>query len=809
MAVERLNQKVQHDLEWTHLLAHLASRAHNEVAKRLCLALPLRDKDEAWAHLGLVGEFLHCIDADDAPPVLDAPDVGEALAHIRSDSAVPATCLIDVAVNLKRFGALARYLQNRTDVCPKNAALVLPPEVVPSLISLARLAAEIESTFEPDGSIADTASSELQRLRARTQSLRQNLLVALERIAEQHADVLQDRTITLRNDRFVLPVRADAHRPLSGIVHGTSGSGATMFVEPERAVGMGNDLTLAREAVVREEQRILNALRGGVRDMLDEVSYACQQVAAVEVRIAAARLAWDLDAAVPQRGRDGEVRLLRARHPLLQLQKERVVPNDIALKPGHTLLISGPNAGGKTVLLKTAGLLSLMLQAGLPISADPDSTVDIPDAVLSDIGDDQSIDLALSTFSAHMQNIAAILERATQGAVVLLDELCAGTDPIEGAALAAAILDKLNAFGAMTLATTHFDALKTHAHESPRFTNCATGFDAATGQPTYRIHSGVPGASSALETALRYGIPASVIDSARKAIPEGVRRLSDAVSALELAREDLLREQRAAAQERQESEAHNQALQAELARLKARDDKLLSRESEQLWAAIRAARDKVRTAENTLRRRQASAAQIRTVRDEVNAVAEQLAPGAALSTTDMDALPGVPAQADQVRSGVAVYVVSMAKEGTVAADLQGNTVFVAVGRMQLRVPLSDLRVLKPAAQKKRGPAKPRQAPPVAADFAAAPVSVPVAVRTDSNTLDVRGLTADEAVDRLDAFLDSALRSAWDVAFVLHGHGTGVLRNAVRAHVADSPYVSDARPGTRDEGGDGITALFLR
>jgi len=603
-------------------------------------------------------------------------------------------------------------------------------------------------------------------------------------------------------------VRTDAHRRIRGIVHGTSSTGATAFVEPEEVVGLANDLTLAREDVSREEARILAALSEAVRDQIDEVTFACSAIVEAEVRIAAARLAADLDAAAPQRAEPGEAEIIRGRHPLLALDGVAVVPATVSLRRGVCLLVSGPNAGGKTVLLKTVGLFGLMLAAGLPVPADPRSRIGIPRAVLTDIGDDQSLENNLSTFSAHMKNIAAILAAARAGGVVLLDELCGGTDPLEGAALAEATLDALVAGGATALATTHFDTLKSRAQDKPGYVNAAMGFDVGGGRPTFELRLGTPGSSSALAVASRFGIPGAVLDSARRLLPDGVRELASAVEALERAKHAAEIERAALAEQRGTLATEAKRHAEEVARLRAREEKFIDKEREALWQEIRRARERVRDTEAALKRRKVDPAAVRAARDAVNAVAEKLATGGALDPGRPDDLPGAPARPEDLREGARVHVVSIGKEAIVAAPLRGNTVFVTIGTARLRVPLEDLRFL--GEMRPRGGAAAKHAAPAREPAPDRIEAVPGGpVRTAANVLDLRGATADEAIDRVDAFLDAMLRDGADAAFIIHGFGTGALRDAIRAHLDGSRYVERWRPGDREEGGDGVTVAWLR
>jgi DNA mismatch repair protein MutS2 len=796
-------EKTLHDLEWSRLLDHLAARCRGEEAADRCRVLPFMDASRAQAHLELVQEFLKCIENDDPPPSLSALPVAQALALVRGRGSVPGEALRAVAVNLKLFTALHRYLDNRVDVCPKNMTLVLPDPDRISTIGLARLAGEIESAFEPDGAISDLASQQIGLLRRRVVSIRKRLLARIDEIAESHDDLLSDRTVSIRNDRFVLPVRTDAHRPLKGIVHGTSGTGNTIFVEPEQAVDLGNDLMLARESVTREEARILAELRDAVYDHLEEVTHACEAIVDTETRIAAARLSFDLEASVPCDGPAGTMELSHARHPLLVLEGVSVVPSRITVSPGGCLLISGPNAGGKTVVLKTVGLAGLMLAAGLPIPADSESSVGIPTNVLTDIGDDQSLELNLSTFSAHMKNIGGILDSVGAGDIVLLDELCAGTDPIEGTALAEAILDSLIKLGTSTLATTHFDTLKTRAQNKEHFVNGAMSFDVDAGKPTFELRMGVPGSSSALTIAARFGIPDRILDHARKLLPDGVRELSNTVEALE--RERLLanQERHALAQQRMMLEEARRSHMAELDGLRSRQDKFVDKETEVLWSAIRRAREKVRDAEVSIRRHRTDQTALRKTQDTINKVATDLEMGGDLSKNKREDLRGVPARPQDLEPGVKVLVTTLDKEAEVDSPVQGNTIFVRAGSLRLRVNIEELNVL---AKKETGRAKsgrkitlPREPDRETQDV----------IRTSQNTLDLRGKTVDEAIDATETFLDTSMRDDTDVVFILHGHGTGALRDAVRAYLENSQYVSQSRSGNRAEGGDGITAVWIR
>jgi DNA mismatch repair protein MutS2 len=814
----RFPEKTQKDLEWPRLLRQLAKRCTGEEAALACEQLPFLSSKDAKERLTLVQEFMVCILEGDPPPSLPAIPIGEWLVHIRGEASVSGEALRHIAKNLKLYIAIARYLENRRDVCPKNASLVIPENHDMSALGLARLASEIDSAFDPDGNIADGASPELGHLRRRTISLRKHLVSSIEKIAERESDLLQERTVTLRNDRFVIPVRADAHRRLSGIVHGASGSGATIFVEPEQVIETGNELMLAREKVIREEARILADLCAAVRDQLDDVALVNRLTIEVETRIAAARLSVDIDASVPKPAKAGVATLIGIRHPLLLLDGVNVVPNNISLDHGQSIVISGPNAGGKTVVLKTIGLLSLMLAAGLPIPVDPDSHMGIPKNVLSDIGDDQSLEKNLSTFSAHMSNIASILAASKDGCIILLDELASGTDPSEGAALAEAFLEKFNHQGATTLSTTHFDALKVRAQEGEGFVNAAVDFDIADMRPTFQLRQGTPGRSSALAVASRFGAPKEVIERARQILPGEARDLTKVIETLEEERRKLLLERQALETARQEAEKARQKSVEKLAKLRAKQSNVIDEEAKALWDSIRAARQKMRDVEKSVKRRNVKIVDINKARSVVNDLAEALEPGGKLSPKDKMDLPGKPAAKEQLVPGAAVYVQTFGATGTVDSAPRGGKLFVRIGNIKSSVKIEELRIVAPskAADKKH---KVKKGVPKRTTGRGRPAASNTqdrvmrdsseAIKTSENTIDLRGMTSDEAIDATDAFLDNALKRNWNVVFVLHGHGTGALKSAIRTYLEESDYVDDFRPGGKNQGGDGITVVWLR
>jgi DNA mismatch repair protein MutS2 len=470
------------------------------------------------------------------------------------------------------------------------------------------------------------------------------------------------------------------------------------------------------------------------------------------------------------------------------------------------MIVSGPNAGGKTVALKTLGLAALMLRAGLPVPAKDGSKVAVFEIVLTDVGDDQNLHKSLSTFSAHVKNLAEILGETRPGALVLLDELAGGTDPREGEALAAAVLDSLCARGGTVATTTHYEGLKALALGDPRFVNASVGFDMATMSPTFKLAVGIPGASSALAVARRFGVPSTVLERAerfltREAVTfdEMVEKLAAERRALELARADAEREADALRERQRE-------LDRERERLAQKERAAVTREGEQLLASLKRAREELRAAQAKLRAGKATEEEVRAAAKAIDAVAHKTSIGGELEPRAAnDAATRAPIAANEIRVGTRVYVPRLRAEAEVVEVLAGGQLRVAAGALKLGTSIAEVRSVAspPPARDTRGRGK-RSGYEL--DAAADPE---VPIQTSENTVDLRGLRAHEATAMAEQFLDRSLNAGRKVAFLIHGHGTGALRDAVREAIRSSSYVAKSRPGVQGEGGDGVTVVWLR
>lgn len=794
--------KASSDLEWGALVERIAGRAVSEIGAARARALrPAETRVEARDRAALTRDALSLL-RDGAPiPVSAVPDVAELLDRIERNGVASGPELRDLGRLLAAERALRAFMAQHEEEHPALAVRLA------TSASLDSLREEIVHAIDDEGSVLDRASPALGRARKRVAELRRELSARLTESMNRYADVLRDKFYTEREGRFVLPVRADAHLRVEGIVFGSSASGGTLYVEPKEITELGNRRHVAEAEVEREVARVLGALSISARTRIDELRVARDAATLADVLMALARFAETSEAEVIDVDDGAEIRLVAMRHPLLIGGGIDVVPVDLRLAGGHGLVISGPNAGGKTVALKCLGLAVWMARAGIPIPADPASRIGWFDPVLTDIGDEQSLARSLSTFSAHAARLSSYIARAdapkeddapSATTLVLLDEIAAGTDPDEGAALAAAVLERLVGSGAAVAITTHYERLKQLAATDPRFDNASVGFDFTTMRPTFRVTLGVPGASSALAVAARYGIPAEVVARAEALIPETHLAREKLLAEIEVDRTRAAEERRAA-----EADARAQAelrleLEEEVKHVRERERARLQREGSELTARVREARDKLRDVTTRLKKGEVDREELRALEKAVNAAGREVALGGALDTT-LRGAPATDAKAlENVAVGATVYVPKLRTNAEVIDAPARGQVRVAAGALKLMLRLDEIALAKgPVAKPAKKPKL--TAPPVRRD--ATPV------RTESITCDVRGLRVDEALERVDAFVDRLLSHGEPAGFVLHGHGTGALKAAIREHLGAHHLVSKARPADDDQGGDAFTVLW--
>jgi DNA mismatch repair protein MutS2 len=738
--------------------------------------------------LAETSEARRALTAEGPPPWDGTGDVRPVLAE-----AAPVGAVLDGPALVQLGRALAAAMRLRAygeQIAAVAPTLATAWATLPAFPDLGRT---LDETLDPDGRLTDRASPRLRTLRRQITALRADLQTRVERLLDHPAvqPSLQERYVTLRNGRYVIPVRDDARRAVRGIIHDRSQSGATVFVEPEETIPLNNELTRLCLAERDEERRILGELTDRVREVRAALEELVEGLGALDLVFARAALAERLDASEPRVEPGGDLELDRARHPLLVAQRwgatssaGDVVPIDLRVpadRPG--LVLSGPNAGGKTVALETGGLLVLMAQAGCHIPAAPGSRVPLTDRVLAVIGDEQSLAQDLSTFSSFVRQIREILEIAGPGSLVLLDELGAGTDPTEGAALGAALLEALLDRGARVIVTTHLEPLKVFAQVEPRLQNATVAFDAERLEPTFRVEYGHPGPSHALTIGARLGLPADVIARARAHVGEESRRLETLLATLEAHTHDAaVRGAEAARREAEATEALAGATRVtERARAEAHELRRVAvQEAQALLAEARRRvgqeleRLKTEESNGASRRREAQEAYRR-----LRAAEATLQPAAAASD---DPVPTSPPGEVQLRG--------LGLRGRIVAEADGR-VTVQAGQLRVTVARSEIEPVTDARTRERQ----------------ASVSLPV--REDvPRELHLLGFTSDEARAAVEKFLDDAALAGHRELRLIHGKGTGALRRAVESCLRGHPLVTSFRLAEPSAGGAGATVVVL-
>jgi DNA mismatch repair protein MutS2 len=795
-------------LDWDEVTARLAAAAESPAGRTLCLALPFAaDAAEARRRMAVVAELAKLMRAGETLPSLAAPEISGALASAEKAVALGADELRPVAAVTRVAEALRRTLLAPSQV-PLPEMMALAKDLDPPL----GLARAIDETFDAAGEIRDTASPELERLRAERQGLQDRARVAIEELmrVDEYASVMQDQFFTIRAERYVLPLKASAKSLGLGIVHDTSRTGETVFVEPTALVAVNNRLKVTELEIRRESRRILEQLTADVATVAEPLRRTAATLAAIDARAAAARLGVAYDGHPVEIVETPIVELREARHPLLALSHPaaNVVANDIALGGGQPpiLIVSGPNAGGKTVLMKTVGLAALMARAGLLVAADARSRVGFFSDVRADIGDRQSVMGDLSTFSGHLAAVADILAaRAGSGAetaLVLLDELMAGTNPDQGAALARATAETLAERPGLAIITTHYDSLKALGESDSRFANAAMAYDLEALRPTFRLATGAPGRSYAFDIAARMGLPDALLERARALAGASSVGLESVIARLQAREATLVKESQRLAEAEAAATAAAETQREAAAALARREREIGLKARDAVEAAIaetRAALARiVRDAQQAGNARGAEAGRGELERVAAEALARLPAP------------PKAAAAATALSAGARVFVERLNADGVVLEPPDGRgRAKVSVGAMTIEVTADELQPAKTTAREaaRARQAKPQRAMPV--ETSASGDDLALIAATPRRTIDVRGQNGDEALAALDAYLDRAALSGETHVVVVHGHGTGALRKRVRAHLESSPYVARWAPGTPRQGGDGASIIELR
>ncbi len=760
-------------------------------------------------------EGLSLLQARSVLALEDLPDLREILPRLEAGAALSGGELLAIKTVLvrSRKSKSSISLLEQT-IFPRLTALL------PTLFCPEGLVTDIDAAISPAGEVRDDASPLLSSLRKDIKRIENQIKDELTRIIHSStlSKALQEPLFTQRSNRYVLPVTASHRHSIEGIVHDSSASGLTIYVEPKAVVEMSNTVRLKEVEIEREIQRILLDLSSKARLHSDEISNSFETLVELDFIMARARLAAKYGGFRPEISKENILQLKSAKHPLLILQHperaSQIVPNDITLGGNNrTMVVTGPNTGGKTVLLKTAGLLSFMVKSGLLIPAAPGSKAVIFSDIFADIGDEQSLSQSLSTFSSHMTNIVEIINRANAQTLVLLDEIGAGTDPREGAALARSVLEFLNDAGTKTISTTHYGELKTLAYTQPGFINASLDFDETALSPTYRLRTGVPGSSKATTIAQRLGLKSSVIEKATLYLDSNAKDIQKLTEELEARLNALAKEEESAKSATLSAAALEAKARAELADLDAERELLRRTLAGEIEEDFKRVREQIRALIANLQK-QPSMQTVQQAQKEMEKIKQDLN---WLNPKESGK------QFIKVSVGQTVRIKSLNKIGLVEAvpadDREGQPdgmISVRAGNMKVKVQAGDLELVSDFASKqasdrnvarsKSGGTPSRSPGTRQTEVSSGPI---VFVRTTSNTIDLRGKRVDAALSEVERFLDDAYLSSRSPLMIIHGHGTGAVKAVVRQYLSESSYPNTFRPGELYEGGDGVTVVDLQ
>lgn len=783
-------------LELHKILEMLSDRASNETTKAMARELePITDFDLAKKELTKTSDAFTLACKFGTPPFYNFKNISEQLNRAENGGRLTLKEILDVGYMLRQSREITEWYKQCSET--ETSLSYLFGSIIPEKSFEKRIEMSILSEEE----LADTASDELANIRRKIvrsgAKVREHLDKMLKSSSVQKS--LQENLITIRDGRYVLPVKAEHKNNVDGLVHDTSSSGATLFIEPMAVVEENNNIRVLKGLEQEEIDRIIKELSRECGRIAKQLISNTAVIAELNLYFSKANLGADMKGSIPEISSDGGVFLKKARHPLLD--SKTAVPITISIGGDYqALIITGPNTGGKTVALKTVGLLTAMAMCGMMIPADDGSSVTIFKHVLADIGDEQSIEQSLSTFSAHITKVAEIIRTADSNSLVLLDELGSGTDPVEGAALAVSIIENLKSKGAKLMVTTHYQELKMYALQNDNVENASCEFDVATLRPTYRLIVGTPGKSNAFAISSRLGIDRDILDYAEELVSTENKRFEDIIEQLENTRREL---------EEKLSEAEKMKLSAEHDRdeaakkLKIIED---TRDAELEKARNQAMRI-VESVQNKSDELLDELAELRKQKEKENfdklSIEAKTKAKSALNEMYTKANPIVERKSDYtlprpLRRGDTVHITDMKKDGIVAGDADANGfIFVQAGVMKTKIHIDKLRLLDTpkSVQKKKSPSKSN-----------------VQSRSERRVqleLDIRGQAADEGVFELQRFIDNAVMSGVGMITVIHGKGTGILRNAVHRELKSNPCVKSFRLGMYGEGEDGVTIVELK
>lgn len=790
-----MNSKALYTLEFDKILEELASLAQTDGAAEMAMRLvPSSDIDKVRVKQQHTTDAKTLIGMKGLPSFGRIKDVRASIERAEKSAVLSLRELLDCANVLRTARGLLDYVQG--EKTPETSLAEIFDRLTPNR----HLEEKITRSIIADDFVADEASPELGEIRRKKRATDNKIKDILQKYVSGSSKYLQENIVTTRGGRFVIPVKAEYRNEVKGLVHDTSQSGATLFVEPMAVVEANNELRELESKEAHEIERILRDLSAGVAVSGDAIILDYLNITELAFIFACADLSYKMDASPAHISDKQVIELYRARHPLLD--KTKVVPITVSLGRDYKMIvITGPNTGGKTVTLKTLGLFSLMTQAGLHIPAEDTSVMGVFDEIFSDIGDEQSIEQSLSTFSSHMKGIVGIIDAMTDKSLVLFDELGAGTDPVEGAALAMSILEETRLGGTLCAATTHYAELKAYAIETESVVNASCEFDVNTLRPTYKLVIGTPGKSNAFAISEKLGLPLNIVKRAERFVDAENRNFESVIEKLEATRAELEAEKAAAAKSRREFEEYKTKSEGELRKKLAGAEKeadTMRKKAQELLDGARATSDYVLSKLEEVKKQQDSerfgeklAEAKKNVRQRVRDYDDSMNPVTAYDDDDEYVLPRELKKGDKVKHR------NLGTEGILSEnpDKNGNA-NVLMGAVKMRVNIKDLRLIEAGDTPEKAAAKNQS------KFRAA------VTKSFKLECDVRGMIGEEAWFVVDRYIDDAMVAGVHSATIIHGKGTGALRNALWTRLKNDKRVKSFRAGAYGEGDYGVTVLEL-
>jgi len=781
-----MNERILRVAEFNKIAERLVQQAETILGKELARQIhPSSDIEKVRHQLEETDEANSILRLNKTFPLGGIADIRGSVQRSKIGSVLSAGECLDVAETVRGGRNVKTFIESLDE--PVKNLLDMAERIMP----LRDLEQTIKNCIDDNAHVMDSASDKLRSIRSSIRTNENRIRERMDNFLKTKSNMLSDAIITIRNDRYVIPVKSEYRTAIGGIVHDQSASGQTLFMEPRAVVDLNNNLQEAFAKESQEVERILSELTEKIAEHADYLLENVKILAQIDFISARAKLGAGMRAAKPKMNDEGFISMKQGRHPLIP--DSQVVPNDVELGKGYTaIVITGPNTGGKTVTLKLVGLAILMAQSGLFVPADDGLELAVFKEVFADIGDEQSIEQNLSTFSSHMTNIVSILDQFDDQSLILFDELGAGTDPQEGAALAMSILDQVIERGARVLATTHYPELKAYGFNRPQVMNASVEFNVETLQPTYRLLLGVPGRSNAFEISNRLGLSEYIIDKAKGLIGVESEGVENMIASLETARRNAEKDYEAAHEVLLQSEQIRKELQAEWRDYEKKRDQLYEKAEEKAAKALADAKEEAEMIVDEIKSMRSNAVMKEHEWIEAKKMLEEAQPQLRTKKGKQQ-VSTQSVQTNELSPGDEVRLLTLNQKGVVTDKVNKKEYMVQVGAMKVKVKRKDLEFIKKQEQEIANPITRTKG---TADY----------VKTE---LDLRGERFEDALSRVEKYIDDATLAGYPNVSIIHGKGTGALRKGVQDYVKNHPNVANARAGAQGEGGTGVTILELK